>query len=225
MKKPDAPLRSVLFDLDGTLLDTAPDLAAALNEVLAEQGRPTRPFEEIRPHVSHGGTALIRFGFDLAPEHPDFDTLRKRFLEIYRANIARHTRPFQGMLEVLGILESKGLSWGVVTNKPAWLTEPLMEALALTERAACIVSGDTTPQPKPHPEPLFYACRKIGLHATECLYVGDAQRDIEAGRAAGMHTLVALFGYIGAADQPEQWQADAMISHPLEILDYLGIKA
>lgn len=225
MKNPDAPLRSVLFDLDGTLLDTAPDLAAALNDVLAEQGQPTRPFEEIRPHVSHGGTALIRFGFDLEPEHPTFDELRKRFLAIYRANIARHTRPFQGMLEVLGTLERHGLSWGVVTNKPAWLTEPLMEALALTERAACIVSGDTTSQPKPHPEPLFYACRQIGLDATECLYVGDAQRDIEAGRAAGMQTLVALFGYLGDTDRPEQWQANAMISHPREILEYLGIKA
>lgn len=221
--KTDRPIRAVLFDLDGTLLDTAPDLAAALNDVLLEQGRQPHSFEAIRPHVSHGGSALVQFGFGMTPEHEDFDRLRERFLEIYRNNIARHTRPFAGMLEVLDALEQRGLRWGVVTNKPAWLTLPLMEALALHSRAGSIVSGDTLPQRKPHPEPLFHACREIGLDASECLYVGDAERDIAAGRAAGMTTLVALFGYLGEQDDPAQWLADAMIQDPREILDFLGL--
>lgn len=221
--KSDYPIRCVLFDLDGTLLDTAPDLAAALNDVLAEQGRPRRAYEEIRPYVSHGGTALVQFGFDMAPEHDDFNGLRERFLEIYRDNIARHTRPFDGMLDVLDAIEKTGLQWGVVTNKPAWLTNPLMEALALKDRAGSIVSGDTLPLRKPHPEPLYHACREIGLDPAECLYVGDAERDIAAGRAAGMKTLVALFGYLGEQDDPTQWLADAMIQHPHEILAFLEL--
>jgi phosphoglycolate phosphatase len=216
-------VQTVLFDLDGTLADTAPDLAAALNRVLLLQGRPVLPFEQIRPVVSHGGRALIELGFGITPEHPDFEPLRQQLLDIYAAEIAVQTRLFPGMAEVLAALDAAGKNWGVVTNKPAWLTEPLLDALYLTERAACIVSGDTLPQRKPHPAPLLYACEQAGSSARACVYVGDAERDIVAGREAGMHTLVALFGYISEADRPESWGADALLDSPRQLLEWLDI--
>ncbi len=212
-------IKAVLFDLDGTLADTAPDLAYALNSVLAERGRASLPLEIIRPAASHGGMALIRCGF--GEGHPEEEALRLRLLDIYQANIARETHLFPGMAEVLTEIEARDLNWGVVTNKPAWLTEPLLDALKLSQRAACIVSGDTCEQNKPHPQPILHACRQIGVTAQECLYVGDAERDIEAGRGAGTHTLAALFGYIGENDRPRNWGADALIAHPGEILAWL----
>lgn len=214
-------LRTVLFDLDGTLLDTAPDLAYALNLTLEDYGRPVRSFEDIRPAVSHGATALIRMGFGIGPDHPDFEPARQRLLAHYREHLTRGTRPFPGMGELLDRLEALGYRWGVVTNKPAWLTEPLLEGLGLLQRAACVVSGDTVAERKPHPAPMLHACRLAGSQAGECLYVGDAERDIEAGRRAGMRTLVALFGYLAATDRPADWGADAMIAHPLEILNFI----
>ncbi|HEC19544.1 MAG TPA: HAD family hydrolase [Gammaproteobacteria bacterium] len=212
----------MLFDLDGTLADTAPDLAFALNQVLIENGRAPLPFEAIRPVVSHGGIALTRLGFGLEPEHPDFAPLRQRLLEIYRENIARETRLFPGMDELLAHIEENGMNWGVITNKPGWLTEPLLDALGLTSRAACIVSGDSCENRKPHPQPILHGCRLAGSEVRECVYVGDAQRDIEAGRRAGMQTLVALFGYIGEQDQPGQWQADALLDTPQAIITWLA---
>lgn len=214
-------LRTVLFDLDGTLADTAPDLAAALNAVLTETGNEPLPYETIRPVVSHGATALIQLGFRLPPEDPAFAALRRRLLDVYEANVAVHTRLFPGMKELLERLESLGYSWGIVTNKPAFLTEPLVAALGLAGRAACVVSGDTTQNRKPHPEPLFHACRCAGSEPAECLYVGDAERDIQAGRDAGMKTLVALFGYLGEDDRPQTWGADGLVDHPLAILEWL----
>lgn len=214
-------IRTVLFDLDGTLLDTAPDLAYALNEVLVEYGRQPLPFDSIRPHVSHGAQALIRHGFELAPEQPDFESKRQRLIEIYRANLTRRTQPFPGMSELLKAIEQRGLNWGVVTNKPASLTEPLLAELGLLERAASVVSGDTVEKRKPHPAPMLLACRQAGSQAFECLYVGDAVRDIEAGRNAGMHTLVARFGYLTSKDDPSSWQADGVIDRPDEILAWL----
>ncbi len=216
-----SPIRTVLFDLDGTLADTAPDLAYALNCVLEEQGREPLSFETIRPVVSHGGIALIKLGFGIDETASDFQPLRQRLLDIYRNNIARETRLFEGMSPLLKSLEQQGLNWGVVTNKPAWLTEPLLQELGLFERAAAIVSGDTLPQRKPHPAPMLLACEQAGSDAAHCLYVGDAERDIEAGRNAGMRTLVALFGYLGATDFPENWQADGMVKSALEILEWL----
>lgn len=212
-------LRTVLFDLDGTLLDTAPDLAHALNLVLVDRGLAPLPFERIRPVVSHGGKALLELGFGPDDGSPACAELRRQFLDLYRANLARETRPFPGMDAVLAGLARRGLNWGVVTNKPAWLTEPLLQALDLFEPAACVVSGDSLPERKPHPAPMLHACRLAGSEAAQCLYVGDAERDIEAGRNAGMHTLVALFGYIQEQDRPEEWRADAMVEQPLEILD------
>lgn len=214
-------IKTVLFDLDGTLADTAPDLAAALNRVLENNHRSPLPYEDIRPVVSHGGQALIKLGFNLETDDPGFEPLRQELLDYYQQNIATHTCLFPGMDTILEIIENSGLNWGVVTNKPAWLTEPLMEALALSQRASCIVSGDTLDERKPHPAPLLHACELAGSKAKECLYVGDAERDIIAGNRAGMTTLVALFGYLDETDQPEQWDANAMIHTPEEILHWL----
>jgi N-acetyl-D-muramate 6-phosphate phosphatase len=214
-------IRTVLFDLDGTLLDTAPDLADALNAVLAENRRTPLAFEEIRGIVSHGGVALIRLGFALDESHPDFQPLRRRLLTLYRDNISRKTRPFPGMSEVLDQLEHRGYTWGVVTNKPGWLTEPLMRDLGLYKRAACIVSGDTLQTRKPHPAPMLHACKQTGSKPEHCVYVGDAERDVEAGRNAGMRTLVALFGYFQAHDRPQEWLADDTINTPQDLLDWL----
>lgn len=214
-------IRTVLFDLDGTLADTAPDLAYALNSVLEEQGQEPLPFEVIRPVVSHGGIALTQLGFGIKPDHPDFDPLRQRLLEIYLDNIARETTLFSGMPDLLNNIEKNNMNWGVVTNKPSWLTEPLLEALGLTERAACIVSGDTCNNRKPHPEPILHGCQLAGSKADQCLYIGDAERDIEAGRRAGLYTIVALFGYIGKEDHPQEWQADALLETPNEIYTWI----
>lgn len=215
------PTSTVLFDLDGTLLDTAPDLAAALNATLQLNGRDALPFEHIRPVVSHGGRALIERGFGIDPQHPDFEPLRKQLLDLYQANLAVHTTLFPGMAQVLDELEQRDIRWGVVTNKPGWLTDPLMEALQLTPRAACVVSGDTLPERKPHPAPLLHACKLAGCQPQQAIYVGDAERDIEAGRNAGMRTLAALFGYLMEHDSPESWGADALIQQPADILEYI----
>jgi phosphoglycolate phosphatase len=214
-------IRTILFDLDGTLADTAPDLAFALNTVLVEQHRTALDYAAIRPVVSHGGKALIRLGFGIDEQDAHFESLRQRLLQVYRDNLVRHTTLFPGMDELLDAIETRRMNWGVVTNKPGWLTLPLLEQLDVATRATCIVSGDTLTNRKPHPEPMLYACRQAGSLPHQCLYVGDARRDIEAGRNAGMKTLVALFGYIGAHEQPAEWGANGMIEHPLQILDWL----
>ncbi len=214
--------RALLFDLDGTLADTAPDLAAALNVLLAELDRPPLPFAAVRPHVSHGARALIRLGLDLGDGDPEYAPLHRRYLDIYRAAVAEQTRLFDGMEALLETAEARGVPWGVVTNKPAWLTDPLMAALGLTARAGCIVSGDTTAHAKPHPEPLLHASRLVGVAPEACLFVGDAERDVEAGRRAGMRTLVARFGYLGPDDRPEAWGADGMVDTPDEIIAWIA---
>ncbi len=221
MTRTPGKIRTVLFDLDGTLLDTAPDLAQALNAVLLENNRPPLPYETIRPVVSHGGIALIELGFELEPSDPAFDPLRQRLLEIYREKISSLTRPFPGITELLEKLEERGLNWGIVTNKPGWLTDPLLQDLGLYKRAAVIVSGDTLDERKPHPAPMLYACELANSEPAQCVYIGDAQRDIEAGINAGMHTLVALFGYLQEQDDPQSWQADDMIETPMGLLEWL----
>ncbi len=214
-------VRTVLFDLDGTLADTGPDLAYALNTVLDEYGRRTLSYDVIRPIVSHGANSLIYLGFELDPEDDGFADIKERLLEIYLDNIANETTLFPGIEALLTELERRGLNWGIVTNKPSWLTEPLLKALNISERAACIVSGDTTANSKPHPEPMLFASQLTGSKAHECLYIGDAKRDIDAGRSAGMTTLAALFGYIGEHDTPADWGADGMINEPAEILNWI----
>jgi phosphoglycolate phosphatase len=214
-------VRGVLLDLDGTLLDTAPDMAAALNRLRAENGRAALDPGVIRPHVSHGAAALVRLGFPDVSED-EFQRLRERFLLVYASDIARATAVFPGFEAVLVALEAARVPWGVVTNKQTSLTTPLLEHMRLTQRAACVVCGDTVGQRKPHPAPLLHAAGLLGLEPRECVYVGDAERDVQAGRAAGMHTLIALFGYLGEHDRPELWQADALIQEPGELLGWLN---
>ncbi len=216
------PLPSaVLFDLDGTLADTAPDLAFALNETLEHYGRQPLPFEQIRPVVSHGGIALIRLGFGMPPEAPGFEERRQYLLKVYEEHLCRETRLFDGIPEVLDTLDARGIGWGVVTNKPAWLTDPLMQGLDLATRTPAIVSGDTCTHRKPHPEPIVYACRLLQQPTTACWYVGDAGRDMQAGRAAGCHTIGATFGYIYPEDPVEDWDSDININHPEDLLGLL----
>ncbi len=209
-------IKTVLFDLDGTLADTAPDLANALNHVLNLHDCDPLPYEKIRPIVSHGGKALISLGF--GKKHPEFDVLYQEFLQHYQNNIAKETTLFPGMDELLLELEEKNINWGIVTNKPSWLTEPLLDALNLTSRTVAIVSGDTLEQCKPHPAPLLHACELAGAKAEECIYIGDAERDIEAGNRAGMLTIVALFGYIAESDRPADWGAFSSIKSPQAII-------
>lgn len=215
----------VFFDLDGTLADTAPDLARALNTLRGERGLTPLPYETIRPQVSCGTEALLRLGFgDDYASNPKHEGLRERYLELYLDGIADETTLFPGMAEVLDCLERLGIAWGVVTNKPAFLTDPLMEALNLSNRSACAISGDTTAFRKPHPAPLLFACKTAGTQPQTCVYIGDAQRDIEAGRRAGMQTLAALFGYIEAEERPLDWAADGHVDSAHDILPWLGLR-
>ena len=221
---PAGTIHTVLFDLDGTLADTAPDLAFALNCVLEEEGAEPLDFQLIRPLISFGGKAMVERAFGIGPEARHFARLYARFLHIYSENVATHTRLFPGMAAVLDRIEACTMRWGVVTNKTGRLTTPLMAALGLAERAACIVSGDTTQNRKPHPEPLLLACRQTHTSPQQCLYVGDAAKDIEAGREAGIHTMVALFGYIPPEEDPRAWGADYFISAPQDLLDWLALE-
>jgi phosphoglycolate phosphatase len=198
----------VLFDLDGTLLDTAPDLGHAANAVRAETGLPPLPLVDYRPVASTGARGLLQVGLDLTPEHPEYPARRDSLLAHYRANLSRATRPFPGIAELLLSLELRGIRWGVVTNKPGWLTQPLMAELDLARRAACIVSGDTCARAKPAPDPLLHACEQIALKPKQCIYVGDDLRDVEAARAAGMRSVAAGWGYLGSDLPIESWGAD-----------------
>ena len=215
-------LRGVLLDLDGTLLDTAPDMADALNRLRADEGLENLPFERIRPHVSHGALRLIRIGFG-DPEPERFESLRGRYLDIYRQGLANRTRLFDGFDQVLATLERSGIPWGVVTNKPGWLTVPLLEQLGLASRSACIVAGDTLPERKPHPMPLLHAAGLLGLEPRACLYLGDAERDVQAARNAGMIPLVAGFGYLDEGEDPAAWRPDGILDRPAGLLDWLGL--
>lgn len=214
-------IKTVLFDLDGTLIDTAPDMAAALEILCREENQPVPPYDQVRPVVSNGSIALIKAAFGEIGDPDRLEHLRKRYLEIYQQNICIDSTPFEGIGKVLDHIERSGLNWGVVTNKPGWLTLPLMDRLRLVQRAATIVSGDTTNNSKPHPDPMHHACGEADSESDECLYVGDARRDIEAGNSAGMKTLVANYGYIDAAEDVTTWGADAIINRPEDILLHL----
>ena len=215
-------IRTVLFDLDGTLADTALDLAAAVNYLRDQQGLPPLPYEALRPVASHGTKAMLRRGLGLTPESDEYEDYRDRFLERYFSHICDETRLFPGMEDVIDSVEQRGYNWGVVTNKPSRLTDPLMVELGLSERAMTIVSSDTCGHAKPHPAPMRYAAKQCESAPEECLYIGDAARDIEAGRVVDMPTLVALWGYLDPdEDYPEDWGADGMIEQPSNILDWL----
>lgn len=215
-------IKTILFDLDGTLLDTAPDLAAALNEMLIRHQRSPLPYANIRPVASHGSRGLLHLGFNITENDPEFADRVQEYLTIYNRHLCQQTQPFPGVTELLHYLTSRKLQWGIVTNKLAWLTEPLLTHLGLLEKTTCVVSGDTLTKRKPDPAPLLHACELLTSNPAECVYIGDAQRDIEAGKRAGMHTLVALYGYIAATDHPETWGADDMVQNATEIIAWLN---
>lgn len=214
---------AVLFDLDGTVLDTAPDMGAALNRLLADHGRAPLPPPLIRPHVSSGTRGMLWVGFGIGPDHADWPGLRDDYLALYAANLCRDTVPFAGIEALLSALAGRGIPWGIVTNKPAWLTDPLLAALPFSVPPACVVSGDTAPRPKPYPDPLLYAAGLLGQAPAACWYVGDHARDIVAGRAAGMATLAACYGYLGTESPPQDWGADALIDYPLALLELIDV--
>lgn len=213
--------RGLLLDLDGTLADTAGDFTTALNAVLSEHGRSPLSLEAVRPHVSHGVAKLVQVAFGCSVDTVEGRRLRERLLVHYEQCLCAQTRVFDGMHGVLEHCERNAIPWGVVTNKPGWLTVPLMESLGLADRVACVVSGDTLPHRKPHPLPVCFACERMDVRPAHCLFVGDAERDVRAGRAAGTTTLVALFGYIGPGEDPARWGADGLLGAPGEILPWL----
>jgi phosphoglycolate phosphatase len=213
-------IKAVLFDLDGTLADTAPDLTYALNRVRGARGLPPLPLGATRPVASQGARGLIGAGFNLCPGDSGYDALRDEFLAVYADNLCRETRLFAGIPELLDRLEARAIPWGVVTNKAERFTLPLLDLLKVRSRTACVIGGDTTGRIKPHPEPLLAASRAIALPPAVCIYVGDDQRDVEAGRAAGMKTAIAKWGYLNG-QYPENWDADCMIEQPLDLPRFL----
>lgn len=217
-----ADARAILFDFDGTLADTAPDLGAAVNAMRARRDLPLLPETELRPWASHGARGLVGIGFGVAPGDAEFEALRQEFLDEYARALCVYTRLFDGMSAVLERLDRRGLRWGIVTNKLARYTAPIVRALAIEERAAVIVSGDTTPHAKPHPAPLLHAAAVLELAPETCVYVGDDERDIQAGRAAGMRTVAAAYGYCAGVD-PRTWEPDAVIDHPADLCRVLGL--
>ncbi|NWN92147.1 phosphoglycolate phosphatase [Marinobacter adhaerens] len=199
---------AVLFDLDGTLIDTAPDFIRCLNLLRQQHGLSALPAEQIRRSVSNGARAMIRVGFGLEPEHPDFPGKHTAFLDLYEAGVAVETRLFEGMDPLLLSLEQRGIPWGIVTNKPERFAAPLIQALGLADRCASLVCPDHVTDRKPHPESLFLACTQIGAAPEQTVYVGDHQRDIEAGRNARMKTIAVRYGYIEEPETVDLWQAD-----------------
>jgi phosphoglycolate phosphatase len=212
MSLADAPL--VLFDLDGTLADTAPDLAATANTMRVARGLEPLPYTELRPLASHGARGLLGRALGVTPPHQEFEPLRQEFFSRYEAALCVHSRLFDGIEALLAALEADGRRWGIVTNKIARFTDPLVRALRLDARAVCVVSGDTTPHPKPHPAPLLHAASQAGIDAGRAVYVGDDLRDIEAGRAAGMRTVAVRYGYLGEATPIDLWGADHITETP-----------
>lgn len=214
-------LSCVLFDLDGTLVDTAPDLIACLNEALSHYGLPTAAPEDVKPLISHGARAMIAASQKSSMEEKTQAEILDFLHDCYQRNIAKYSVMFDGMPETLAAIEAQGLKWGIVTNKLARFTNPLIEALNLTSRAACIISGDTAAKPKPYPEPMWLACAQAGVKSEECVFIGDAVHDINAGKNARMKTLAALYGYLNPNDQPETWGADALMESPQHISQWI----
>ena len=217
------PLAAVLLDLDGTLLDTAPDMVRIVNMLRAHESLAPLAYADLRQYVSHGSAALLRVAFP-GIDGVRFAATQGRFLELYREHLVVETRLFPGFEQVLAALEAHGIPWGVITNKPGWLTEPLLQQLGLYQRAACVLSGDSLPRSKPDPLPLLTAARSLGIEPARCLYLGDALRDAQAARAANMVALGARFGYIGAHEDVRDWPVTAWIDEPLELLAWVGLR-
>ena len=215
-----AAIRTVLFDLDGTLVDSAPDLAGATNEMLVARGLPEVPFERLRPMVGAGARGMMGVAFGVSPKEMTFPALRDEFFDRYERRLLRATRPFDGVAAMLQALLDDGLSWGIVTNKSERFALPLARGLGWSECAA-VVGGDTTPHSKPHPEPLLEAARRAGVAPGECVYVGDDARDVLAGRAAGMPTIAVRWGYLGDGEPIEAWGADVVLDTPGQVVEWL----
>lgn len=216
-------MAAVLFDLDGTLIDSAPDLAGAGNELRLVRGLDPLPFERFRPMVGAGARGMVGVALGVGPDDKAFEALREEFLALYAARLLRETQLFPAMQPVIETIERAGLPWGIVTNKHARFTEPVVEGLDLHRRAAVVISGDTTPRAKPHPDPLLEAARRLGVSPQACVYVGDDLRDVQAGRAAGMPTLAAAWGYLGDGEPIDAWGADAIVEEPPHVLNWLGL--
>lgn len=216
-----ADIQAVLFDLDGTLIDSAPDLGAAADKMRVVRGLPSLPMVHYRPMAGAGARGMIELALGLTPAHPDFDVLREEFFSNYEQCMTEQTYAFDGVHELIRCLLARGLPWGVVTNKSKRFTDPLMRSMPLFESARVVISGDTTPHAKPHPEPLLTAARQLAIEPAHCLYVGDDERDIVAGRAAGMGTVAATYGYLGQKADPLQWGAHAIINFPADLLQLL----
>lgn len=203
-------------------MDTAPDLGHALNLQLIRHGRPALSDAAIRPFASHGSRGLLGLGFGITPQDDSFIAMRDEYLSIYDTVFTRSPVLLDGIAELLQAIESTGLKWGIVTNKPRRFTQPLVKSMGLDKRAACVVSGDDAPQPKPSPATLLLACEEVDTKPENCIYLGDAERDIQAGKSAGMKTVVALFGYIDVTDKPYEWGADALIEKPMNLLGLIN---
>ena len=213
-------IEAVLFDLDGTLIDTAPDMGGALNNLLIEENLSPIPLDIIRPYVSQGGLVLTRLGFSEQVDEAEIEPLRLRFLDHYRAIVADDSVFFDHFEQVLTTMEDQNMPWGIVTNKPEWLTTPLLEKMSLDKRAAVVICGDSLEHRKPHPLPLIVAAETIGIACENCIYIGDDKRDIDAGKAANMKTLIAAWGYIKPETNLDEWQAEGIVERPLDLLSH-----
>lgn len=218
-------INAVLFDLDGTLIDSAPDLGAAADKMRTDRGMPSLPLADYRPMAGAGARGMLGVAFNIAPGHADFEMLKEEFFKNYEACMTERTYAFEGVANLIAQLDQAGLKWGVVTNKSERFTLPLTRAMPLFNTAQTIVGGDTTPHAKPHPAPLLEAARQIGVSPERCLYVGDDERDIIAGRAAAMPTVAAAYGYLGAMSDTAHWNADATIATPAALLSLLQLPA
>jgi N-acetyl-D-muramate 6-phosphate phosphatase len=214
-------VRAVLFDLDGTLIDSAPDLGAAADKMRLQRGLPSLPLERYRPMAGAGARGMLGVAFGMTPDHPDFNAMREEFFVNYENCMTERTYVFEGVPELIAKLRERGLPWGVVTNKSMRFTRPLTQGMSLFASAAVVVGGDSTPHAKPHPAPLLEAARQLGLDARQCIYVGDDERDVVAGRTAQMGTVAATYGYLGSNADTLLWGADAHIHFPLELLALL----
>lgn len=215
--------RAVFFDLDGTLADTADDLAAPVNAMRVERDQPPMAVSELRPFASAGARGLIGKGLNVGKDDPAYEALRLEFLERYERDIVVHTRLFEGMAELLAKLEAESIQWGVISNKIERYVRVIVERLGLSQRSVVTYGGDSAARPKPHPDLMLLALKTTGLAGADCVYVGDDLRDVVAGRAAGMKTVAAAYGYCGDADDPQAWGADALIRHPRELAPLLGL--
>lgn len=223
MRRPGFPVQAVLFDMDGTLVDSAPDLALAAERMRAVRGLPALPLAGYRPYASSGARGMLRMAFDLTPEHESYEALKQEFLREYSQCLLHSTACFGGVDELVNVLGQVCLPWGIVTNKAQHLTDRVLAGLPTLAPVGAVVCGDTLPKAKPHPDPLLEAARRLGVAPSACLYVGDDERDIVAGRAAGMFTVAARYGYLGELGETVHWGADAEVNSPLEVLKLLQL--